>query len=124
MLFVSSSNSNNTFQGNIIFTAFPSHKTNPGLIAYFLLNKEKLVNISESLNRFETCNSVQVYLKFLREKHGKYLHQYFLCQILINCFSSVCAHILLKHIWKIVKIFRITVFPLLMNHCKQYQICY
>lgn len=66
------------------FTAFPSRKTNTDLIAYFVLNKEKLVNIPESLNRFETCNSVQVYLKFLREKHGKYLHQYWQCQILIN----------------------------------------
>lgn len=69
MLFVSSSNSNNTIQGNMTFTVVPSNKTNIDLIAYFVLNKEKLVTVSASSNRFQTCNSVQVNLEFLRGKH-------------------------------------------------------
>lgn len=62
MLSVSSSNSNNIVQGSMTFTVFPSDKTNIDLIAYFVLNKEKLVNISASSNRFLTRNSVQDYL--------------------------------------------------------------
>lgn len=70
MLLVRSSNSNSTVEGNMTFyTVFPSGKTSIDLIAYFVLNKEKLVNISASSIRFQTCNSVQDYLEFLRGRH-------------------------------------------------------
>lgn len=51
------------------FTIFPLDKANTDLIAYSVLNNEKLVNVSASSNRFQTRNSVQDYLDFLRGKH-------------------------------------------------------
>jgi len=66
MLFVTYSNSNNAVQGNI----FPSNKTNIDLIVHLVLNKDKLVKISPSSNRFQTCNSVHDYLDFSGESTG------------------------------------------------------